>query len=252
MLIKLLRTLETPLRTLCRRYAEKRPASAYVGPWRFDGAVDVWDRHRAVAAELLGRLPYRTPCTVLDVGGIPGLLSPFLPPQWVVVTCNVGGGDRRVCADGSLPAGDREFDAVVSLDTLEHIPADRRKAFVGELRRVSAGPVVLHYPANSDAGESAWGSRYDARFQLWHCVLTGRRDRHTEEHQVLGLPTREWLHWARAPLAYGHRQSGPDWLRSMVLERVPFVRLLAAPWMARRLSAPRDWGRCRARLAVLL
>jgi SAM-dependent methyltransferase len=86
---------------------------------------------------------------ILDLGGAPGPIEMFLPDHEVYVLDIQGEhpGGRFVIADGGrLPFGDDTFDAVVSLDTLEHVPTSVRADFLSEARRVSTGAVVLSAP----------------------------------------------------------------------------------------------------------
>src|SRR3954466_13323603 len=86
---------------------------------------------------------------ILDLGGAPGPIELFLP-EYEVIVLDIQGehpGGRFVIADGgALPFPDDAFDAVVSLDTLEHVPTSVRSSFLSEARRVSTGAVVLSAP----------------------------------------------------------------------------------------------------------
>lgn len=252
-MLKILRWIEQPAMALCRWVAKRKGGPlGDLGAYYYDAAIDTWDRHRAVARQLLRLLGNENrQRLILDVGGIPGLLSQMLPDRWVVVTCNLEGvADRCPREDGSLPAGGGEFDAVVSLDTLEHVPPDKRKRFLLEMRRASAGPVIVHVPAN---GGWIQGILYDVKFQAAHKVLTGKVDRHTREHQDLGLPHVTELRALLRGAEFHPRQPGRTWLKAMILERIPFVRLLAVPLLAEQIQP--DPGRggeeCRAVMVVL-
>lgn len=104
------------------------------------------------AADALGRDGLR----VLDVGGFfqdytgaPRLPAPlFLERHDVTVLdrpdVNLPGYVR---GDGNdLDFGDASFDLVITCDTLEHIPANSRARFVGELLRVARYGVALICP----------------------------------------------------------------------------------------------------------
>lgn len=49
----------------------------------------------------------------------------------------------------ALPFGSEVFEAVVTCDTLEHVPPPSRSAFVSELLRVASHCVALIVPFNS-------------------------------------------------------------------------------------------------------
>lgn len=90
---------------------------------------------------------------VLDVGGGPGSLQAFLPEADVTSTDVALPGSWHaqapdlVLADGaSLPFADDAFDAVVSLDTLEHVIPASRAAFLEECARVARGYVLVVCP----------------------------------------------------------------------------------------------------------
>jgi len=101
--------------------------------------TDTFLRHRCVAS----CLEEFRPETILDVGG-EGLLQCFIATA-TVVSANVQNAD--VLYDGKhLPFEDDSFDAVVSLDTVEHFPKDQRLEFLAELVRVAQHVVVLCAP----------------------------------------------------------------------------------------------------------
>lgn len=107
---------------------------------------DQYQRYRTAADVLTYLRP--PPARVLEVGGAPGPIEAFLPGYEVVVSDVVK--DRGGCylvADGTrLPFSARSFDAVITLDTLEHLPPDRRRPLLEESRRVSSDLVILCAP----------------------------------------------------------------------------------------------------------
>lgn len=116
---------------------------------------DYYGRYR-LAAEVV-RATTRPGARVLDVGGGPGVLSAFVDHR-EVVACDVRvESDPRVAAptlvlaDGTcLPFADGSFDAVVSLDTLEHVPPPGRPALLREAGRVARGWVLIVCPCATD------------------------------------------------------------------------------------------------------
>jgi SAM-dependent methyltransferase len=109
---------------------------------------DLWERHHLVSRYLKGCRPR----TVLDVGG-EGLLGRFLPRARVVST-NVEGPQADCVYDGErLPFASASFDAVVTLDVMEHLPSARRPAFVDELFRVTRTHVVIAVPLGTPLHE---------------------------------------------------------------------------------------------------
>jgi SAM-dependent methyltransferase len=110
--------------------------------------VDQFQRY-LLTSRLVRMLDVPAGGRILDLGGAPGPIELFLP-EYEVVVLDIEGehpGGRFVIADGgALPFADGTFDAVVSLDTLEHVPTSVRASFLSEARRVSTGAVVLSAP----------------------------------------------------------------------------------------------------------
>jgi SAM-dependent methyltransferase len=137
--------------------------------------LDTAERH-CVVSELLG-----VQQTVLDVGGRPGELARFLPGTRVV-TANVDPPADVRYEGAELPFADGSFDAVTSIDVLEHLPADARRAHVEELVRVARSRVVLCCPLGTPAhveAERELAARYPHPF--------------LEQHLAYGLPAEDEL-----------------------------------------------------------
>ena len=89
--------------------------------------------------------------SVLDVGCGPGALG-LLEPHRRFVGCDVAFERPRppmvpvIGAGGALPFRDGAFDVVISLDTLEHVPAGARASFVADLARVGRRYLVIAAP----------------------------------------------------------------------------------------------------------
>ncbi len=126
--------------------------------------------------------------SVLDVGGAYGYLPLFLP-DYDVTVADVTWEDHP-CAvgyDGNvLPYENQSFDLVLSVDTLEHIPAAHRKSFLDDLTRVSRDMVIVCGPF--DEPHVA-----DAEMVLREFITTQLKssDRFLDEHQMFTLPKRE-------------------------------------------------------------
>ena len=164
--------------------------------------------------------------TILDVGDWNGLAARFCPGDLTVWLDPSGqGGGRYVQADGSrLPFADGSFDLVACLDTLEHVPKQRRLAIAEELRRVGRLAIVVAVPV------ADWGAPAAERslFEYVWAVLGGEQVQ-LREHAEHVLPTiaeaRGWLRapgWTCADLPSGLLD---DWLPMMLAKHL----LLALP-----------------------
>ena len=189
---------------------------------------DQLQRYR-LAGEIIDALRTRRPWRILDAGSREGFLREFLREDAVVnLDREYFDGSSLVLGDVlSLPFPARSFDAVVSLDVLEHVPAARRMDFLDELVRVSAGPVVVSAPFASDAVVTAEKLVND------FCLrVNGRENPFLAEHLAGGLPREEEVAaWARdrgfasltVPNAYL-----PRWTAMMCLNS--YLASLPEPW----------------------
>lgn len=177
---------------------------------------DQYQRYR-VAADLLALLGADKGVRLLEVGGAPGFVEQFLPETQLYVVDRYGEHEGRYAvADGArLPFADGSFDVVLTLDTLEHVPAVDRPDFLAECRRVSRDLVVLSAPHASDQvvlAEDALHAFIKARFGETFETLQEHRDRGLPEvdETVAGLSADGW---SAAVLPSGFL---PRWLLGMV------------------------------------
>ncbi len=142
-------------------------------------APDTFERH-LIVADLLG-----APARVLDVGGLPGQLSGYLPHSEVVAANVTPPADVIVSGD-HLPFEDGAFTATTSLDALEHVPPASRAGFVAEMLRVTERRSVLCCPLGSPEHDAL-----EAEIDGWYRELTGDGHPWLREHLEHGLPTLE-------------------------------------------------------------
>jgi hypothetical protein len=92
------------------------------------------------------KVPVEAP--ILDIGGHPGLLARHLPHRKIYTADTFAHGPARYIrgSGGNLPFKDNAFAAAVCSDTLEHVPAAYRSAFLMEMVRVSDRIVVVSGP----------------------------------------------------------------------------------------------------------
>jgi hypothetical protein len=128
------------------------------------------------------------PVRVLDVGAGPQRLTEaFLGARFEVVRCDVdsfGRDDIVVIEPGRrFPLGDSEFDIVLALEVLEHVPAPARDKFIGECIRVARDVAVFSTPIAAEAvaeAERRVAQAFEAENQVPHPFLS--------EHAELGVP----------------------------------------------------------------
>lgn len=140
---------------------------------------DSYERHQAVRA----LMALTGDESILDAGGLKGQLARYIP-QAKITALNVDdSGD--VCYEGdAFPFESREFDVVVSLDVLEHIPVGERVSFVRECGRVGRRVVMIAAPYGSTGH-----IRCEARLDRLYREANGEYHRWLHEHVVNGLPT---------------------------------------------------------------
>ncbi|HLH24855.1 MAG TPA: class I SAM-dependent methyltransferase [Chloroflexota bacterium] len=153
---------------------------------------DQYGRHRdaRAVAELIRVREGPVRLAVLDVGGFPGLSARFLPADWVVVVdpaiVEAGSEPAAAYLRGSglaLPFQDASFDLVLSLDSLEHVPAAARPRYLSELGRVARRYVLLLAPFASAETERAEALLFEYVKLALHAEHQQLR-----EHRDHGLP----------------------------------------------------------------
>ncbi|CAN5423416.1 hypothetical protein BH09SUM1_BH09SUM1_03770 [soil metagenome] len=154
-------------------------------------SADTAHRFRAVA-ELL-REHTRSLDTpqpkLLDVGGYPGTFAREFAetyPRWKVTTVDRPKEelpDYQPASGLDLPFADGSFDAVTSIDTLEHIVPAQREKFLSEMSRVSSRLIFVAAPFDHPsiaAIERLLNSAHEKAFLAPHPWL--------KEHVTNGLP----------------------------------------------------------------
>ena len=155
---------------------------------------DLYQRYR-LAADMAGCLH---PSTLLDIGGHlgdqdghlatthdfladsmhPGEQGSEPPNIWVTDQRQYDHPDCRPAPAWDQPFPDAFFDMVISLDTLEHLPGDRRQQFLAELDRLARHWILLGAPFASPQIEAA-------ERDLAQGIMKSQT--FLKEHQELGL-----------------------------------------------------------------
>lgn len=143
---------------------------------------DVYERHHVVSQLLEDALGQTQHARILDVGGRVELLEQFLP--YDIVSVNPDGTGHLFASGTALPFASSSFDAVVSIDTLEHLPPNLRLPLLQECVRVCKQVVIIAAPFGS-AEHIAHEKELDAYYR----VVNGRSHQYLSEHIQHGLPT---------------------------------------------------------------
>jgi len=151
---------------------------------------DLYERH-----DVVGRLlRERGAKAVLDVGGNLGVLQQFLAAD--IVTLNVGENADLYYDGHTIPFEADRFDAVASLDTLEHIPAPDRAGFLQECVRVTRRYLVISAPYGSDEHRV-----YEQKLDALYTQTYGRPHTYLNEHVRYSIPNQRDIDLLIAQLA---------------------------------------------------
>lgn len=147
---------------------------------------DVYERHAVISQLLQKALPPATNQQILDVGGRIALLDRFLPYQTIAI--NPDGTGHILGNGGQLPFATNTFDAVVNIDTLEHLPYQNRLPLVQECLRVSQHYVIVAAPYGSKAH-----IQREKKLNTLYQQVVGQPHLYLNEHVEYGLPSPEQL-----------------------------------------------------------
>ncbi|HQL62199.1 MAG TPA: methyltransferase domain-containing protein [bacterium] len=146
---------------------------------------DLYQRYRLVAEVIDILRSESSEIRILEVGGFGSPLPDFLKGDAVTVTDLIW-EDRPqflACDAAQLPYRDLSFDFAVGCDFLEHVPPQRRKGVLTELRRVARYGAILMGPTDREDVRMA-----DSLLRRFLIGRFGRDNRFLMEHEEHGLP----------------------------------------------------------------
>lgn len=123
---------------------------------------------------------------VLDVGGSGSLLADFADIDLTIIDILPNDTKQKNYVQGSalaMPFADKQFDAVVSCDVLEHIPNQDRGKFLQESARVTKDLLILAAPFNLQGVREA-----EIAANGYYKAMTGEDHRWLLEHLQDELP----------------------------------------------------------------
>ncbi|MDW2876419.1 MULTISPECIES: glycosyltransferase [Bacillaceae] len=150
---------------------------------------DQYQRYKHVQL-ILNMLPQLKEINILEVGANSHKnLERFLPNIKItyldlVVPEYLKSNDAYIEGDATnMDFDDNSFDFIVALDVYEHIPLNRKEAFISELSRVSKLGFIIGAPFHTqDVRET------EIRLNSYYEVLYGQTYKWLDEHIEIGLP----------------------------------------------------------------
>lgn len=162
---------------------------------------DQYSRYRAVA-EIVTAIRDDADARILDVGsGELGLLGTFLPDADITYVDPLlskleNKDDHHIGGDiFTTVLDDATYDFLVSVDTLEHVPRESRKAFLDRVSNLADKGFVLAFPC-SDVGDAIATDAYIAQ---QYRENFGREYSWLDEHLQFQLPSlKETMDYVRS------------------------------------------------------
>jgi ubiquinone/menaquinone biosynthesis C-methylase UbiE len=162
----------------------------------FRRGLDDQQRH----AEVINKIKEIPNATVLDVGGAEaGITRFFRDINYDITLLDVDensikearkNGLKAICADAcKMPLPSNSFDIVISSSTLEHVPKEKRKKFLSEIKRVARKRVIIYTPCGKEA-EKCDKKLLDLEKKIFGDT---HYDKNTTEHLRYGLPSADIL-----------------------------------------------------------
>jgi ubiquinone/menaquinone biosynthesis C-methylase UbiE len=128
-----------------------------------------------------------------------------------------------------LPFDDASKDFVISVDSLEHVPAKDRPIYISELVRVARRGVLLTCPMQSDGGDYA-GGVCDVEYQRWYTKRFGRANETIGEHIEFGAPSVNQLIELFPGGEIHGVMNAQTWFKCMTFSGIPLLGQLTGLW----------------------
>jgi len=129
--------------------------------------------------------------TVLEVGSSSKGITPYIDEVVIgsdtFFPSDIASRLFPVIAKGALPFRDKSVDAVISLDTLEHVPREFRQLFIDELARIARRYVIIGFPEGNAA------ERHDAAMEEYFVRQNTEAHKFFVEHREYRIPKLEDL-----------------------------------------------------------
>lgn len=141
---------------------------------------------------------------IVDLGGHKGHTRDFFPKDNVTILDvfdeKYEGYIKGDATNTSFK--DKEFDVAVSFDTLEHIPASKRGAFLSEAARISRHAFILAAPFDNRAKDVSWA---ESQVNELYRTVKGVDHPWLKEHIEYGIPQKKQTEDTLNKLGVGFR-----------------------------------------------
>lgn len=180
---------------------------------------DQYSRYKA-CSDLLRQAGFASGDTVLDVGSGPEcLFGQFMQDAEITYVDPLIPGDSekgRITGDVFTSGLDgRSFDCVSAVDVFEHVPAEKRQAFLERMSSLSKNFLIIGFPTSDSSSAMETDKAIDDQYRN----IFGQHYSWLEEHERFGLPsladtvgnlTR--LGWRCQTVGHGHA----PWLQELL------------------------------------
>lgn len=159
---------------------------------KFQYSFDIYEKYSTVADIINKIKPDNRKFTVLEIGGRGEILEKFLPDAEIFILDNelVSTNPNFILGDATnLSFPDNYFDFIVSCDVLEHIPFDKREAFIKEHYRCAKITAIFIAPFSSENNDYLETDIIEKYKKL----SNGEDYRWLLEHKENGLPEVETI-----------------------------------------------------------